>query len=131
MKNRATWVREIDRDLINRSDPHAPPDDRIRQFVTLIQRTVEISVIVEQIEGTAPVWHPPDPGEPDQYGVIVAMGPGDGDEFQKEIKLTKAEAERAICQVITATTKSDAASASDQLSVAIATGQRFGGQGGD
>ena len=93
---------------------------------TTIQRLVEISVTVERIPGTAPTWHPPDPGDPDQYGIVQAMGPGEGAAFRVPVALTAAEQERAICQVIAATTKSDAASASDQLAVAIAAGERFG-----
>lgn len=99
---------------------------------TTIKRVIEIVVTVERIPGTAPTWHPPDPGDPDQYGIVQALGPGSGASFRVPTFLTADEQERAICQVIAATTKTDAENASDQLAAAIAAGERFGQvEGGD
>ena len=81
-----------------------PTTETAEIHTTTIQRTVEILVTVERIPGTAPTWHPPDPGDPDQFGIVQAMGPGEYAAFRAPTFLTAEEQERAICQVIAATT---------------------------
>jgi hypothetical protein len=73
---------------------------RAETHTTTIQRLIEIAVTVERIPGTAPTWHPPEPGEPDQYGIVEARAPGEGPEFRQPIELTASEKEEAIGQVI-------------------------------
>jgi hypothetical protein len=79
------------------------PDQSYEIHTTRIRRVVEIVVDVKRIPGTAPTWHPPDPGDPDQYAILEAKGPGEGAGFRQPVELTAAEQEQAICQVIEAT----------------------------
>ena len=74
---------------------------KAREIITTkIDRTVEIWVQVERFEGTAPIFHPPDPGEPDSYSIVSATGPGQDANFRDPVQLTADETERAILQVV-------------------------------
>ena len=74
---------------------------RQREIITTkIDRTVEIWVQVERFEGTAPIFYPPDPGEPDSYSIVSATGPGQDEGFRDPVRLTADETERAILQVV-------------------------------